>query len=110
MSIIRLFVNEKPVDVTAPATVADAVAAFDSDLGAALRAGTARATDARGIDVAAGDPVGPGSILRVIARPRSDRSDPDLPVIARPRSDGGDPDLRVIARPRSGRSNPDASA
>ena len=95
MSTIRLFVNEKPVDVTVPATVADAVTAFDATLGAALDAGSARVTDARGIDVAASDPVGPGSILRVIARPRSDRSDPDLPV---------------IARPRSGRSNPDASA
>lgn len=63
---IRLFVNEQPVDVAEPATVADAVTAFDAILGAALLAGTARATDARGIDVAATEPVGPGSILRVL--------------------------------------------
>jgi hypothetical protein len=63
---IRLFVNEKPVDVAAPATVADAVTAFDAGLGAALLAGAARATDARGIDIAATDAVGPGSILRVL--------------------------------------------
>jgi hypothetical protein len=70
VTAIRLFVNEKAVDVTAPSTVADAVTAFDSDLGAALLAGTARATDARGIDIAASEPVGPGSILRVFkARP-----------------------------------------
>ena len=65
MSSIRVFVNEKPVDVTAPATVADAVNAFDATLGAGLLAGSAKATDARGIEVAASDAVGPGSILRV---------------------------------------------
>lgn len=79
MTAIRLFVNEKPVDVTDPATVVDAVAAFDAELGAALRAGTARATDARGIDIAATEPVGPGSIIRVLpsSRPHAVTSEPD---------------------------------
>jgi hypothetical protein len=67
---MRLFVNETPVDVAAPATVADAVTAFDAALGAALQAGTARATDARGIDIAASEPVGHGSILRVLTSSR----------------------------------------
>jgi hypothetical protein len=67
---IRVFVNEKPVDVAAPATVADAVTAFDATLGAALLAGTARATDARGIEVAPSDEVGHGSILRVFTSSR----------------------------------------
>ena len=67
---IRLFVNEKPVDVTEPATVADAVSAFDAALGAALLAGSARATDARGIDIAPTDAVGPGSIIRVLTSSR----------------------------------------
>ena len=73
MSLIRLFVNERPVDVAAPATVTDAVTAFDAALGAALIAGAARATDARGIDIAPTEPVGPGSILRVLSssRPRA---------------------------------------
>jgi hypothetical protein len=70
VSVIRLFVNEKPVEVTPPATVADAVTAFDAALGAAFIAGTARATDARGIDIAATDAVGPGSIIRVLASSR----------------------------------------
>ena len=70
MTAIRVFVNEKPVDVAAPATVADAVTAFDADLGTALLSGTARATDARGIDIAASEPVGPGSILRVLTSSR----------------------------------------
>ena len=70
MTAIRVFVNEKPVDVAAPATVADAVTAFDTALGAALRAGAARVTDARGIEISPTEPVGPGSILRVFtARP-----------------------------------------
>lgn len=73
MTTIRVFVNEKPVDVAAPATVADAVTVFDSGLGSALLAGTTRATDARGIDMAATEPIGPGSIIRVLApsRPRA---------------------------------------
>ena len=70
MTAIRVFVNEQPVDLPSPATVADAVTAFDVELGAALRAGTARATDARGIDIASTEPVGPGSILRVLTSSR----------------------------------------
>ncbi len=70
MSTVRLFVNERPVDVVEPATVADAVTAFDAELGAALRAGTARATDARGVEVGVNDSVGHGSILRVFKSSR----------------------------------------
>lgn len=66
MTAIRVFVNERPVDVAAPATVADAVTAFDAALGAALAAGAARVTDARGIDIPLTEPVGQGSILRVL--------------------------------------------
>ena len=69
---IRLFVNERPVDVAEPATVADAVTAFDAALGAAFVAGTTRATDARGIDIAPLDAVGPGSIIRVLGPSRPD--------------------------------------
>ena len=54
VTAIRVFVNEQPVDVASPATVADAVTAFDRRAGRAprRRRGT-RATDARGIDIAA---------------------------------------------------------
>jgi hypothetical protein len=76
---IRLFVNERPVEVAAPATVADAVSAFDAALGAALTAGAARATDARGIDVSPAESVGPGSIIRVLrsTRPHVFTPEPD---------------------------------
>lgn len=75
---MRLFVNEKPVDVATPATVADAVTAFDANLGAALLAGTARVTDARGIEISPTEPVGPGSILRVL-KPSSPQALKSLP-------------------------------
>ncbi len=70
MSDIRVFVNEKPVDLAAPATVADAVTAFDATLGAAVAAGAARVTDARGIEISPTEAVGPGSILRVFTSSR----------------------------------------
>ena len=70
MTDIRVFVNERPVDVASPATVADAVTAFDAALGAALAAGAVRVTDARGIDIPPTEPVGHGSILRVFTSSR----------------------------------------
>ena len=66
MTTIRVFVNEQSVDVASPATVADAVTAFDGTLGSALASGAARVTDARGIEISPTEPVGPGSILRVL--------------------------------------------
>ena len=75
MTGIRVFVNEKPVDVASPATVADAVTAFDRELGARLTLGAASATDARGIDMLPGEPVGPGSIIRVLSARRRDETD-----------------------------------
>ena len=76
MTAIRVFVNERPVDMASPATVADAVTAFDPELGARLVAGAASATDARGIDILPGEPVGPGAIIRVISSARRrDESD-----------------------------------
>lgn len=63
---MRVFVNERPVDVPPGATVAAAVSAFDATLGAALTTGSARATDARGIEVDPATLLHAGSILRVL--------------------------------------------
>lgn len=68
MSAVRVFVNERPVDVPGGATVQAAVSAFDAALGQALAAGRARATDARGIEVEPAAPLQAGSILRVIGQ------------------------------------------
>lgn len=68
MSSIRVFVNERPVDVPAGASVAAAVAGLDAALGDELASGTARATDARGIEVDPAAVVHAGAIFRVVAR------------------------------------------
>jgi len=76
MTLIRVFVNERPVDVAAGATVADAVMAFDAELGARVAEGAASTTDARGIEVPVADRVGAGSIIRVVTSVRR-RPEPD---------------------------------
>jgi hypothetical protein len=65
---VRVFVNERPVDVPAGATVAAAVLAFDPVLGAAVESGAATITDARALAVDPAAPVEPGTILRVVGR------------------------------------------
>jgi hypothetical protein len=64
---ITVFVNERPVQVPAAASVASAVAAYDEALGRKIADGTARVTDARGIGIDPASPLTAGSILRVIA-------------------------------------------
>lgn len=68
MSTIRVYVNERPVDVPGGATALAAVTAFDAGLGGALGAGSARVTDARGIELDPAAPLHAGSILRVMGR------------------------------------------
>jgi len=63
---MRIFVNERPVDVPPDTTVGAAVAAFDAALGAALTGGGARVTDARGIEVVPSAVLHAGAILRVV--------------------------------------------
>ncbi|HUL04267.1 MAG TPA: adenosine deaminase [Gemmatimonadales bacterium] len=63
---MRVFVNERPVDVARGATVRDAVAAFDAGLAGLIAAG-AYVTDGVGRPVDASDPVGEaGTVFRVI--------------------------------------------
>jgi len=63
---LRVFVNERPVEVARGATIADAVAAFDTGLAALIAAG-AYVTDGVGRPVDAADPVGEaGGVFRVI--------------------------------------------
>lgn len=72
--MIRVFVNERAVDVPDDATVAHAVSAFDPALLPRLAAGQGRVTDARGIEILRTAPVSAGTILRVVisARGRAD--------------------------------------
>jgi hypothetical protein len=68
---VRVFVNERPVEVERGATVVDAVRMLDPALGERVAAGQARITDGRGIEVGATDPVVAGSIFRVISGGRT---------------------------------------
>jgi hypothetical protein len=63
---IRVYVNERAVDVP-PGTVASAaVAALDPGLGAAVAEGRAYVTDGRGIRLGVEAPLAAGAILRVV--------------------------------------------
>ncbi|MGH7569297.1 MAG: adenosine deaminase [Gemmatimonadales bacterium] len=68
---MRVFVNERPVDVARGATVRDAVEALDRELAALVGAGTAYVTDGVGRTIDAGDAVGEGgAVLRVVVTAR----------------------------------------
>jgi adenosine deaminase len=68
---LRVFVNERPVDVARGATVRDAVAALDQSLADLLAGDAAYVTDGVGRAVDAGAPVGEaGAVLRVVVTAR----------------------------------------
>lgn len=68
---LRVFVNERPVEVARGAAVRDAVRAHDRALADLLEGGDAYVTDAVGRRVDAGDPVGEaGAVLRVVVTAR----------------------------------------
>ena len=68
---LRVFVNEKPVDVARGASVRDAVAALDRALADVLATDAAYVTDGVGRRVDAGDPVREaGTVLRVVVTAR----------------------------------------
>jgi hypothetical protein len=69
--MIRVFVNERPVEVERGTSVSGAVSALDPALGARVIAGQARVTDGRGIEVDATSSVVAGSIFRVISAGRA---------------------------------------
>jgi len=61
---VRVFVNERPLDVPPGATARDALAAADPELAGAVDAGLAFLTDGVGRPLTPDTPVGPGAILR----------------------------------------------
>jgi adenosine deaminase len=68
---MRVFVNDKAVDVPRGARVRDAVAAADGGLARLLESAGAYATDSAGRAVDAGDPVGEaGAVFRVVVSAR----------------------------------------
>ncbi len=67
---MRVFVNERPLDLPPMATVRDAVHLLDADLASRLGS-SARVTDGRGIELDPSATLSAGAIIRVIrsARP-----------------------------------------
>ena len=64
---LRVYVDAKPVDVPKTATVLEAIEIADVELASAVRAGTSRVTDSRGLPIAVDTPLHGGAILRVVA-------------------------------------------
>lgn len=74
---IPVFINDRVVRLAAGAIVTDAVAALGGDMAEHYAAGTAYATDGRGIRLAADAPLHPGAILRVVLSARRVRDEAD---------------------------------
>jgi hypothetical protein len=66
---MRIFVNEKPLDLPPGSTVRDAVEALDPGLASGL-GGRTQATDGRGIALAPADTLSAGAIIRVLRSSR----------------------------------------
>ena len=73
---VRVYVNERPVDVPRAAPVRDAVVAYDAEQGARLAAGAVQVTDSRGLPLDASTPAHGGAIYRLIPV-RARAADPD---------------------------------
>jgi hypothetical protein len=73
---MRVFVNERPVEVAPGSDALAAVGTLDPGLARRVRESTAYLTDARGIRLPETTPLAPGSILRVVPSGRA-RGDPD---------------------------------
>ena len=63
---VRIYINAKPVDVAASATLIEAVEQWDSTQAAAIRSGERMITDSRGIPTTADAPVHNGAIFRIV--------------------------------------------
>jgi hypothetical protein len=71
--IVRIYINAKPVEVSASATALDAVEVWDATQAAAIRRGDRLITDSRGIVTANDTRLHNGAIFRIIrARQASD--------------------------------------
>jgi hypothetical protein len=78
---VRIYINAKPIDIAASATLLEAVEAWDETQAAAVRNGERLITDSRGIVTANNTPVHNGAIFRIVrARQSSDEdTDPSQP-------------------------------
>jgi hypothetical protein len=75
--LVPVFVNDRPVRVSAGTRVAEAIALADPALAGLVSAGTASVTDARGLPLDPSSAVHSGAILRVIVRARRSQDETD---------------------------------
>ena len=64
--VIRVYVNNVPVEIAAGASATDAVAAWDAAVAEQVRAGERAITDSRGIVTAPDGPAYQGAIYRTV--------------------------------------------
>ena len=65
-SMLRVYVDAKPVDAPKSATVLDAIEIADPSLASSVRAGDSMVTDSRGSPISSDTPLHGGAIFRVI--------------------------------------------
>ena len=65
-SMLRVYVDAKPVDAPKTGTVMDAIEIADPSLASAVRDGSSTVTDSRGLPISFDAPLHGGAILRVI--------------------------------------------
>ena len=73
---IRVFVNQRAMDLAPGTTVTDAVRAADSALARALADGIALVTDGRGLPLAPDQTLSSGAIVRVVISSRGEAGAP----------------------------------
>ncbi len=74
---MRVFVNERPVEIDRDQDVLHAVRALDPALAARLGEPGVFVTDGRGVRIEPGDRLSPGAILRVVVSARRGSEEPD---------------------------------
>jgi hypothetical protein len=74
---VRIYINAKPMDIAASATLLEAVEAWDETQAAAVRSGERLITDSRGIVTANNTPVHNGAIFRIVRARQSSDEDTD---------------------------------
>jgi hypothetical protein len=75
---VRIFINAKPVDVDAAATVLRAIESWDPTQAAAIRIGERMITDSRGIVTSTDTPVHNGAIFRIVRARQTAGEDSDF--------------------------------
>jgi hypothetical protein len=73
---IRVYLNQRGVDLPAGTSAAEAIRLAEPQLSEALESGKAKVTDGRGLDLPLDRPLTNGAILRIIVSSRRGLSDP----------------------------------